>query len=94
MQRMQTDHFEEQYGFHNNTKTEFNTDSRPSRVTLQPISEIKRMQTNPPRGHSYQPNSGSQGMIMPNQHPSIHGSQKANRASGQSTVKKQKKNSR
>ena len=50
--RTQSEQFDEQYGFHNIPKTDLNTDSRPSRVTLQPISEIKRIQTNQ-RGHSY-----------------------------------------
>ena len=34
---------------------EYETDTRPSRVTLQPISEAKKMQGNSNRGHSYGP---------------------------------------
>ena len=69
---------EEQYGF----KGEYDTDTRPSRVTLQPISEAKRIQQTG-RGHSYQPNHVSANYIQ-----SSHNSQKANRMSGGTTVKK------
>ena len=72
------DHMDEHYGF----KGEYDTDTRPSRVTLQPISEAKRIQQTG-RGHSYQPNHVSANYIQ-----SSHNSQKANRMSGGTTVKK------